>query len=407
MNKQDMNGVRTAQDLERKYDFSSIGKLNKNYELQKENLTKVENELNNFAIATTKHLEELQNQVDGNITTWFLNGVPTNENSPANEWITENDKINHLGDLYYDQDTGYAYRWAYENNKYDWSKIVDADVVKALAVANAAQDTADKKRQIFIEQPLPPYDVGDLWIKNEELYRCQTTKDSGEIFEENDWIIATKYTDDTVANQVGNNLTILSGTVTEIRNDVDELNTTITNTTELVDEQGNKIGDLEIKQSETSQTVDEISDSVSTISTDVGNNYQEIINKFGEYTSTSDFATLEKSVTQLQTDTYTKTEINTKLTDGSVTKVMTTSGTFDENGMHYEKTNAPTSSTINERGVEVDSTTTGEELLFAGYDEELNQTIVRTENLTVRKYLVIGDHSRIENYGNGGGIFII
>lgn len=407
MNKQDMNGVRTAQDLERKYDFSSIGKLNKNYELQKENLTKVENELNNFAIATTKHLEELQNQVDGNITTWFLNGVPTNENSPADEWITENDKINHLGDLYYDQDTGYAYRWAYENNKYVWSKIVDADVVKALAVANAAQDTADKKRQVFIEQPLPPYDVGDLWIKNEELYRCQTTKETGETFEENDWIKATKYTDDTVANQVGNKLTILSGTVTEIRNDVDELNTKMTNTTELIDEQGNKIGNLEIKQSETSQTVDEISNSVSSISTNVSNNYQELINKFGEYTPTSDFVTLENSVTQLQTDTYTKTEINTKLTDGSVTKVMTTSGTFDENGMHYEKTNAPTSSTINERGVGVDSTTSGEELLFAGYDEEIKQTIVRTENLTVRKYLVIGDHSRIEKYGNGGGIFVL
>ena len=121
----------------------------------------------------------------------------------------------------------------------------------------------------------------------------------------------------------------------------------------------------------------------------------------------STFVNLEKSVTQLQTDTYTKTEINTKLTDGSVTKVMTTSGTFDEDGMHYEKTNAPTSSTINEKGVRVDSTTTGEELLFAGYDEEINQTIVRTENLTVRKYFIVGDNSRIENYGNGGGIFII
>lgn len=407
MNKQDMNGVRTAQDLERKYDLGSIGTLKKNFELHKDSLTKVENELSEFVKATTKNLEDIQNQVDGKITTWFSSGVPQLDNYPANEWDTDELKNNHLGDTYYDQDTGYAYRFTKSNDEYVWQKIDDSDVTEALAIANAAKDTADRKRQVFIEQPLPPYDVGDLWIKSEELYRCQTTKAEGETFEENDWIKATKYTDDTVANQVGNNLTILSGTVTEIRDDVDELTKTMTNTTELVDEQGNKIGTLEIKQSETSQTVDEISNSVSSISTNVSNNYQEIINKFGEYTPTSDFQALENSVTQLQTDTYTKTEINTKLTDGSVTKVMTTSGTFDEDGMHYEKSNAPTSSTINERGVEVDSTTTGEELLFAGYDSELNQTIVRTENLTVRKYLVIGDHSRIENYGNGGGIFII
>lgn len=144
----------------------------------------------------------------------------------------------------------------------------------------------------------------------------------------------------------------------------------------------------------------------------VNNNYQEIVNKFEGYTPTSQTVQLEKAVTQIQTDSYTKTEINTKLTDGSVTKVHTVSGTFDENGMHYEKTGAPTNSTINEKGVEVDNSTTGEELLFAGYDEQLRQTIVRTENLTVRRYFVIGENSRFEDYedeeGNiGGGIFIL
>lgn len=147
--------------------------------------------------------------------------------------------------------------------------------------------------------------------------------------------------------------------------------------------------------------------SVSTLDTTVNNNYQEVTNKFNDYTPTSQTIQLEQSVEQLQTDTYTKTEINTKLTDGSVTKVQTTSGTFDENGMHYEKTGAKTSSTINESGVEVISTTTNEELLFAGYDEELKQTIVRTDNLTVRRYFVLGENSRMEDYSNGGGIFIL
>ena len=263
MQRQDLNGVRTAQDLERKYDLGSLGTLKKNFEIQKESLTKVENELTDFAKATTKDIKDLKNQVDGNVTTWFSSGIPTLENYPANEWTTDELKTNHLGDLYYDQDTGYAYRFFQKDDAFSWLKITDSDVTEALALANSAKDTADRKRQVFVEQPTTPYDVGDLWIRNQELYRCQTTKSGDEVFEENDWIIATKYTDDTVANQVGNDLTILSGTVTEIRNDVDELNTTMTNTTQLVDEQGKKIGTLETKTSETSQTVDEIRTEVS------------------------------------------------------------------------------------------------------------------------------------------------
>lgn len=255
IDKRDLNRLRTPEDLERKYDLKSILNLKENYELQKKGLNKVENELNNFVIATGKNLKELQDQVDGNITTWFYSGVPTDVNEPASTWTTDTEKNNHLGDLYYDKETGYAYRYSLDNETYSWIKITDNDVTQALAIANSAKDTADSKRRVFVVQPTTPYDVGDLWIKDEELYRCQTTKASSETFEENDWIIATKYTDDTKANQVGENLTILSGTVTEIRKDVDKLDTTMTNTTKLVDEQGRSIGILQEQQSEVTQTV--------------------------------------------------------------------------------------------------------------------------------------------------------
>ena len=267
--KRDINKLRTPEDLERKYNLKDIFKLKENYELQKTGLNKVENELNNFVIATGKNLKELQDQVDGNITTWFYSGVPTVSNEPAKDWTTDNEKNNHLGDLYYDKDTGYAYRYSLDNATYSWIKITDNDVTQALAIANSAKDTADSKRRVFVVQPITPYDVGDLWIKNEELYRCQTTKSKDETFEENDWIIATKYTDDTKANQVGENLTILSGTVTEIKENVDKLETTMTNTTKLVNEQGETIGILETKQSQTEQTVDEMSSSISAVGTRV------------------------------------------------------------------------------------------------------------------------------------------
>ena len=153
-------------------------------------------------------------------------------------------------------------------------------------------------------------------------------------------------------------------------------------------------------------TVKIFTQSVNEIDSRENNNYQEIINKFNDYTPTSDFVTLENSVTQLQTDTYTKTEINTKLTDGSVTKVNTIRGTIDENGMTYKKTDAPTSTTINEKGVKVNDIIGSEgELLFAGYDEELKQTIVRTDNLSVKNHLILDNKSRIQSYETGTGIF--
>ena len=269
INKRDINKLRTPEDLERKYNLNDILTLKENYELQKNGLNKVENELNGFVIATGKNLKELQDQVDGNITTWFYSGVPTDSNEPAKNWTTDNEKNNHLGDLYYDKDTGYAYRYSLDNDVYSWIKITDNDVTQALAIANSAKDTADSKRRVFVVEPTTPYDCGDLWIKDEELYRCQTTKSKDETFEENDWIIATKYTDDTKANQVGENLTILSGTVTEIKKNVDKLDTTMTNTTKLVDEQGKTIGTLETKQSQTEQTVEEISNSISSVGTRV------------------------------------------------------------------------------------------------------------------------------------------
>ena len=153
--------------------------------------------------------------------------------------------------------------------------------------------------------------------------------------------------------------------------------------------------------------IEAVTKSVNNLETIETNNYQELSAKFDNYALQSDIVSIENSVTQLQTDTYTKTEINTKLIDGSVTKVMTTSGTFDENGMHYQKTGAKTSTTINEKGIEVDNSTTQDELLFAGYDENTNQTIVRADNMSVRNYLVIGENSRIQDYENGGGIFIL
>lgn len=177
----------------------------------KENSAKglTEEQVNNL-IKNSQVITDLQNQVDGAIETWFYEGVPTLKNTPASSWTTDKDKDTHLGDLYYDNKTGKAYRFAKDGNTYKWTIITDTDIAKALSDASKAQETADGKMKVFSTQPNPPYQVGDIWVnatyptdgsiyKNEVL-RCQTKKAAGSQFVIGDWIKASKYTDDTVAN---------------------------------------------------------------------------------------------------------------------------------------------------------------------------------------------------------------
>lgn len=143
-------------------------------------------------------IADLQNQIDGNVTTWYYSGVPTLNNLPANQWTTTTDKDNHIGDIYYDSATGYAYRFMKDGNNYVWVKIADSDIEAALAEAQDAWDLADNKRRVFITQPVPPYDIGDLWVQgsNGDIKRCATAKTSTQAYNASDWVLASKYTDD-------------------------------------------------------------------------------------------------------------------------------------------------------------------------------------------------------------------
>ena len=177
----------------------------------KENSAKglTEEQVNNL-IKNSQVITDLQNQVDGAIETWFYEGVPTLKNAPASSWTTDKDKDTHLGDLYYDNKTGKAYRFAKDGSIYKWTIITDTDISKALSDASKAQETADGKMKVFSTQPTPPYQLGDIWVNatyptdgsiyKNEILRCQTAKAKGSSFAIADWIKASKYTDDTVAN---------------------------------------------------------------------------------------------------------------------------------------------------------------------------------------------------------------
>lgn len=177
----------------------------------KENSAKglTEEQVNNL-IKNSQVIADLQNQVDGAIETWFYEGVPTLTNAPASSWTSDKDKDTHLGDLYYDNKTGKAYRFAKDGNTYKWTIIADTDIAKALSDASKAQETADGKMKVFSAQPIPPYQLGDIWVNatyptdgsiyKNEILRCQTAKAKGSSFAIADWTKASKYTDDSALN---------------------------------------------------------------------------------------------------------------------------------------------------------------------------------------------------------------
>ena len=165
----------------------------------------------------------------------------------------------------------------------------------------------------------------------------------------------------------------------------------------------------------------EISTKVDNNTTDINNNYQEIIQKFGDLVTDDELIQLKESMqTQLDATKLEISNIKTVVVDG-VEYVKNTSGTFDDNGLTMEQTGAKTKTVLNQDGVDVKDTqgSGNEDLLFAGYvssekakeNEELapyeGQTIVYTKNIIVRNYLTIGTKSRIEDYEDGTGIFYL
>ena len=200
--------------------------------------TAVKNLINNAQV-----IKDLQNQADGAIETWFYEGVPTPNNYPSTDkenkgdvltynipgidWynedinnynaIKDSDKYTeaekaaikikvrerHIGDLYYDQKTGYAYRFTrYDDDikPYRWNVISDSELTKILEAANKAQATADGKMKVFYGETKPTnYQVGDMWVNatlegkfNNDIARAVAKSES---FNADDWVLASRYSE--------------------------------------------------------------------------------------------------------------------------------------------------------------------------------------------------------------------
>ena len=167
-------------------------------------------EQQNYIAALQKIIEDLQDQIDGVIESHYGKIDPTTSNYPANEWTTEEQKQAHSNDTYTNLSTGKSWKWVKDGDTWKWNTITDTATEKALAAAAKAQDTADGKRRVFVSQPTTgqAYDVGDLWVNatygetyKNDLLRCKTAKKENEAFSISHWELASRYTDDTKANE--------------------------------------------------------------------------------------------------------------------------------------------------------------------------------------------------------------
>ena len=197
-----------------------------------------------------EQIAEIQSQLDGSIQTWSGNAVPTLNNAPAVDWTTAGEKAEHVGDTYFVNsdagipEAGNYYRFENNNGVYSWQLITDSALTEALAqaaaaqaAADAAQDSADAaqstansasataqlKGRIFVVQPTPPYDQGDLWFNSTTSDIKVCIKDGGRqtgSFVSSDWVKRDKYTDDTSLNNFINN--VYNVAVQSIQNQIDQ-----------------------------------------------------------------------------------------------------------------------------------------------------------------------------------------
>lgn len=169
-------------------------------------------DMKNYVDGVTK---DMQDQIDSKAEQHFYAYDPTLDNEPAKSWTTDEEKEKHVDDLFYNTETGKAYRFMKgDDGSYKWELVQDKDVTNALEAASKAQDTADGKRRVFTadaskdEHPDPPYDEGDLWYTGAEVLVCGKPKAKGEAYNAGDWGKKDNYTNkDEVIDAVDKKLT--------------------------------------------------------------------------------------------------------------------------------------------------------------------------------------------------------
>lgn len=164
------------------------------------------NDLEKLSDKADSEQKEVQSQINNTITTYYRYKDPgeRNSNDPSVDWTTDEQKKAHDGDLYQNVRKNHCFRWADTGEGYEWVRITDSGLINALSMAIYARDTANSKSKTFTQKPTPMYNAGDFWTEGPsgDLYVCIKSRSDTESYSKDDWILATKYTDDTRAEEV-------------------------------------------------------------------------------------------------------------------------------------------------------------------------------------------------------------
>lgn len=233
----DKTNPTTINELRQYYDLEQISKTKKAVSTQGETITQINSEQTNILNSIIMNMTGLESQTD--MSLWFFSEVPTLLNVPASDWATDELKDSHLGDLYFNRETGYTYKFILTEEIYSWEQVLDNEIIQAMALTNSEIDVSDSQRKVFFTTPIVPYSNGDWWLKTEGLYVCQISRFTGDL-ESNDFIIGTKYVVGTQAEEINNKIKIVSGQVTTITEDVTQMKVEIEDNKYYIDEEGNK-----------------------------------------------------------------------------------------------------------------------------------------------------------------------
>jgi phage-related protein len=164
-----------------------------------------DSELNNFIYTDyAEALVEISKSIDKKAETWFQatdpalqwtdnsTSEPLQDHTGANITdstganiltVWEREKAAHNGDLWHNTTNNVEY--IYKDGSWHEMSVPD-DVF----------DKIDGKAQIFVGEPIPPYDVGDTWFTGTNILVCVVKRTSGK-YNASDWAKKDTYTDDT------------------------------------------------------------------------------------------------------------------------------------------------------------------------------------------------------------------
>jgi hypothetical protein len=204
-NKQDSTPIRNWTEVERR-----LCGLFKSVSDAQTRIVNINNELTNIMKSLLINLADYMDQ--GEVSLWFYSGTPTTTNEPYTDW---QDPSEHEGDFYYDRSVGAVYQF----NGTSWTLIEDTQLLDAMAITNFDLAENDNERKLYLSQPVPPYEQGDWWIKeNGDLWICQIDVAAGTPYNDIDFVPSSDYSMKQ-ASRTANTLTVLKGTITEITED--------------------------------------------------------------------------------------------------------------------------------------------------------------------------------------------